>query len=56
QRDTSGETLDDVVFNGSSFTDILKKVRDLLCSRIKGWPGKREDEWWPYKQDWSKIM
>ncbi|KAG3115694.1 hypothetical protein PI124_g5799 [Phytophthora idaei] len=59
QRDTSGETLDDIVGNGSSFTDLLNKVWELFCSRIKGRAVKRDEEWSvvvPDMQDWSKVM
>ncbi|KAF1774813.1 hypothetical protein GQ600_2401 [Phytophthora cactorum] len=59
QRDTPGETLNDIVVNGSSFTDILNKVWELFCSRIKGRAVKRDEEWSvvvPDMQDWSKVM
>ncbi|KAG2771148.1 hypothetical protein PC129_g7267 [Phytophthora cactorum] len=59
QRDISGETLDDIVGNGSSFTDLLNKVWELFCSRIKRRAVKRDEEWSvvvPDMQDWSKVM
>lgn len=59
QRDTSGDTLNDVVVNGSSFHEIIKSLWDQLNSRIMGKAIKTDGVWSveaPTLNDWTKLM
>ncbi|EGZ04483.1 hypothetical protein PHYSODRAFT_343234 [Phytophthora sojae] len=45
QRDTSAETLDDVVVNGGSFDEILQKIWSLFSGRVKYRAVRTDGEW-----------
>ncbi|KAG3080874.1 hypothetical protein PI125_g20321 [Phytophthora idaei] len=59
QRDSSGETLDNFVANGSTFQDIISKLWEKFNGWIKAQAVKRNGEWTavtPSMAEWRKVM
>ncbi|CAK4638565.1 unnamed protein product [Aphanomyces euteiches] len=60
QRDTSGDTLDDVVFTGTSFEDIMSKIWEQFRPRIKCRAVKTDGVWTAMTDlsvtEWTKSM
>ncbi|KAH9113145.1 hypothetical protein AeMF1_012624 [Aphanomyces euteiches] len=60
QRDTSGDTLDDVVFTGTSFKDIMSKFWEQFRPRIKCRAVKTDGVWTAMTDlgvtEWTKSM
>ncbi|KAE9111380.1 hypothetical protein PF002_g13571 [Phytophthora fragariae] len=59
QQERSCEQLDDVVFNGATFGDIITKIWEHLSSRVKARAVKMDGVWTtqvPTKLQWPKMM
>ncbi|EGZ06718.1 hypothetical protein PHYSODRAFT_340929 [Phytophthora sojae] len=59
QRDTSAETLDDVVVNGGSFDEILQKIWSLFSGRVKCRAVLTDGEWFVETHEvdeWDRVM
>ncbi|EGZ19430.1 hypothetical protein PHYSODRAFT_327692 [Phytophthora sojae] len=59
QRDTSAETLDDVVVNGGSFDKILQKIWSLFSGRVKCRAVRTDGEWSVKTHEvgqWDRVM
>ncbi|OWY95919.1 hypothetical protein PHMEG_00033943 [Phytophthora megakarya] len=59
QRDTSAETLDDVLINGGSFHEILQKIGSLFSGHVKCRVVQSDGRWSGETHEmgaWDRVM